>query len=133
MSAAPITGGCMCRATRYAAQGAPLHVGYCHCRSCRHHSGAAAAGMLVFKADAVAITGPHKLYSSSPGVERGFCATCGSSLSWAARGLVSLHIGTLDVPDAHAPTLHWRWEERPRWLDAACTLPHEAMCYPDGP
>ena len=121
----------MCRATRYTAHGAPLHAGYCHCRSCRHHSGAAVAAMLVFAAKNVAIAGPHALYRSSPGVTRGFCSTCGTSLSWSARGLVSLHIGSLDEPDAHAPTLHWRWEERPGWLDEACTLPQEVMTGPD--
>ena len=87
--------------------------------------------MLVFEAAQVAITGPLTFYTSSPGVERGFCPTCGTSLSWAARGLISLHIGMLDDPDAHPPTLHWRWEERPGWLDEACSLPHETMTYPD--
>ncbi|MEM7508005.1 MAG: GFA family protein [Pseudomonadota bacterium] len=128
---AEIRGGCMCGAVRYAASGQPLHTGYCHCRSCRHHSGAAVAGMLVFERRNVRITGALRLYPSSPGVQRGFCGACGTSLSWQHESLISLHIGTLDDPDAHPPTLHWRWEERSPWIGHADTLPHARMVYPD--
>ncbi|MEM7742645.1 MAG: GFA family protein [Pseudomonadota bacterium] len=125
-------GGCMCGAVRYAAQGGPLHIGYCHCRSCRHHSGAAVAGMLVFDTDNVIFPDREpKTYVSSPGVCRGFCDACGTSLSWHHRGLVSLHIGTLDDPDSRAPTLHWRYDERCSWYEQAASLPHATMSYPD--
>ena len=128
---ATITGGCMCGAVRYEAAGEPMHVGYCHCRSCRHHSGAALAGMLVYAADKITFTaGPVSLYASSPGIERGFCGRCGTSLSWHGRGLMSLHIGSLDDPDAHAPTLHWRYEERSPWCDARPDLLREKMTFP---
>ncbi len=122
-------GGCICGAVRYAWKGAPKDVGYCHCRSCRHHSGAAVAGMLVFARDAVTVTGPLKTYASSPGIQRGFCAHCGTSLTWAGPGLISVHIGTLDDPDAHPPTLHWRYDERCVWSAQAGDLPHVVMDY----
>lgn len=124
-------GGCMCGAVRYEAAGEPLYVGYCHCRSCRHHSGAAVAGMLVFEPEKVRISaGRLSIYLSSPGVERGFCSHCGTTLTWMGRGLMSLHIGTLDDPDAYPPTLHWRYEERSPWFDHAGSLPHVMMTYP---
>ncbi len=121
----------MCGAVRYAALGEPLHVGYCHCRSCRHHSGAAVAGMLVFNPDNVEITaGTLSIYPSSPGIERGFCGRCGTTLTWKGHGLISLHIGSLDDPDMHAPTLHWRYEERSSWCDVGRDLPKVKMIYP---
>jgi len=127
-----ITGGCMCGAVRYEGRGEPLYTGYCHCRSCRHHSGAAVAGMLVFAPDNVRVTrGELSLYRSSPGVERGFCGHCGTSLTWRGRGLMSLHIGTLDDPDGHPPTLHWRYEEKSPWCDAGPDLPRETMTFPE--
>ncbi len=43
---------------------------------------------------------------------------------------MSLHIGTLDDPDAHPPTLHWRFEERSPWYDEAGSLPHVKMEFP---
>ena len=124
-------GGCMCGAVRYEAAGEPLYVGYCHCRSCRHHTGAAVAGMLVFKPEEVRFSaGKLSVYNSSPGIERGFCRQCGTTLTWKGHGVISLHIGTLDSPDEHAPTLHWRYEERSPWYDLAGDLPHVKMKFP---
>ena len=129
---AMIPGGCMCGAIRYECKGEPLYVGYCHCRSCRHHSGAAVAGMLVFKPEQVSFTEERlSTYGSSPGVERGFCSQCGTSLTWKGHGLMSLHIGTLDNPDEHAPALHWRYEERSPWCDVGRDLPRVKMMYPE--
>jgi len=125
-----VQGGCMCGQVRYAAVGVPLYTGYCHCRSCRHHSGAAVAGMLVFQHENVRFTaGGLSIYASSPGIERGFCSHCGTSLTWKGHGLISLHIGTLDDPDAHAPTLHWRSDERSPWCDVGRGLPEVTMTF----
>lgn len=89
------------------------------------------AGMLVFEQGAVrVIEGSLRVYESSPGVERGFCDRCGTSLTWKGRGLVSIHIGTLDDPDGFPPTGHWRWEERSPWIAGAFDLPHVTMAYP---
>jgi len=122
----------MCGAIRYECIGEPLYVGYCHCRSCRHHGGAAVAGMLVFKPKQVSLkAGRLRIYGSSPGVERGFCRLCGTSLTWKGRGLVSIHIGTLDNPDEYAPTLHWRYAERSPWCDLGRDLPHVTLTFPE--
>jgi hypothetical protein len=39
-------------------------------------------------------------YESSPGIRRGFCATCGSSLFWDAadRDYIAIFAGSLDRP-----------------------------------
>lgn len=88
--------------------------------------------MLVFEPGRIRISSEHfSIYESSPGIERGFCRSCGTTLSWKGRGLMSLHIGTLDDPDAYPPTLHWRYDERSPWYDEAATLPHVAMAYPE--
>lgn len=127
-----VRGGCMCGFVRYECEGKPLHVGYCHCRSCRHHSGAAVAGMLVYQPERIRFSGgTFATYASSPGIERGFCIRCGTSLSWKGHGLMSLHIGTLDDPDAHPPTLHWQYQQRSPWCDAGSDLPRVTMTFPD--
>jgi hypothetical protein len=50
--------------------------------------------------------GKPTLYPSSPGVYRGFCANCGSSLTFQRPGRIFLLIGSLDRPqdiDMRAP------------------------------
>ena len=118
----------MCGAVRYEGTGEPLYIAYCHCRSCRHHTGAAAAAVVVFKQDKVGFTvGDRSIYNSSPGIGRGFCSQCGTTLTWEGRGDIALQIGTLDDPDEHVPTLHWFHEERIPWFDVASDLPHMTL------
>lgn len=79
-------------------------------------------------ADRVTFTkGARKIYSSSPGVERGFCSQIGTSLTCEGthRGLplIGFHIGTFDHPDAHVPTVPVRHGERIDWFDVAGNLP----------
>lgn len=92
-------GGCLCGAVRYRYEGALREVIGCHCNQCRRTSGhfvAATQGQrerLMLERD----DGLH-WYRSSPGVSRGFCRECGSSLFWTRddSGRVSIMAGTLD-------------------------------------
>jgi hypothetical protein len=49
-----------------------------------------------------------KWYDSSPGVRRGFCAACGSSVLWDESALPKMAIcaGTLDAPTATREKAH---------------------------
>ena len=96
------TGGCLCGAIRYEVKVKPTYVGHCHCKQCRRFTGSAFMTGAVFPADSVEwTTQKPTLYPSSPGVDRGFCPTCGSSLSFhrPTKGRVALHIGSLDRPE----------------------------------
>ena len=78
----PKTGGCMCGAVRYTVSGEPIWVGHCHCESCRAHTGAPVVTFVCFKQDQVAFTkGERRIYTSSPGVGRAFCARLGASIT----------------------------------------------------
>ena len=119
-----VSGGCMCGKVRYEAIGEPLYIGYCHCHSCRHHTGAPVVAVVVFEEDKVRFTQEDRsIYNSSPGVGRGFCGQCGTTLTWEGSGNISLHISTLDDPDNHVPAQHWFYEERIAWFDVANDLP----------
>ncbi len=65
------------------------------------------------------------VYESSPGVERGFCPTCGSTLSFArpGRGEVNLMVGSLDDPNVIEPVVHIFAEQRLTWLQMDDGLP----------
>jgi hypothetical protein len=81
------------------------------------------------KKDQVRFTkGERQLYESSPGVERGFCSRCGTSLTWEGDGdelgpLVEIHVGTLDDPSMVSPQCHIHHDERIEWFDVADDLP----------
>jgi hypothetical protein len=125
----PVTGGCMCGAVRYEASGEPISVIYCHCESCRKHSGAPVVALAGYKRDDVRFSeGTRAIYESSPGVERGFCARCGTTLTWEGDGeelgpLVEIHIGTSDDPSRLPPQLHVHHAERIPWFETADSLP----------
>ena len=122
-------GGCMCGSVRYEAIGDPVGVIYCHCESCRRHTGAPVSTLAGFKRDDVRFTkGERKRYVSSEGVERSFCGDCGTTLTWEGDGeelglLIEIHMGTLDDPSALTPTCHVHHDERIPWFDTAGMLP----------
>ncbi|NJO32305.1 MAG: GFA family protein [Rhodospirillales bacterium] len=89
-----------CAVTRFRADGKPKWVLWCHCESCRGHSGAPASVFISFPNDAVTVThGAIAKYASSPGVERGFCGRCGSTLTCTNPKLPNethFHIGAFE-------------------------------------
>ncbi len=123
------TGGCMCKKVRFEITAEPFAVSYCHCLSCRRHSGAPVVALVGLKKDQVRFTeGERRIYESTPGVGRGFCGDCGMPMSWEGDGgelgpLVELHISTFDDPDQFAPQQHIHHDERLPWFDVADDLP----------
>ncbi|MCP4314846.1 MAG: GFA family protein [Hyphomicrobiales bacterium] len=127
-------GGCMCGAVRYEITGEPSRVLHCHCQSCRSHTGAPMATLAVFGAEQVIFSGDdRKNYQSAPGVNRAFCANCGTSLTWETvfgdeGPLCAIHISSFDNPDALTPDAHSFYPERISWFDVADNLPrHEGF------
>ena len=130
MAEPPFEGGCLCGAVRYRIDAPPLWIGYCHCKTCRHSTGApvtmfvgAAAGSVKFAND------KRTVFVSSPGVERGFCPTCGTPLTYESErfpGEVHFHISTFDDPQALQPAFHVFHEERLNWLEIDDDLPRHA-------
>ena len=120
------TGGCMCGAIRYKASGTPKGSGYCHCRSCRHHTGAPVVAFVDFTPEQVQwLSGNRRRYESSTGIFRAFCPDCGSSIArlWLDEATTWLCIGTLDAPELVAPKYHMFTEEQIPWLDIDDELP----------
>jgi hypothetical protein len=67
-----------------------------------------------------------KLYESSSGCRRGFCAECGSQISFSADyipGLIDITIGSLDDPNQLEPAFHYWESKRLSWLHLADQLP----------
>ena len=92
-------GSCLCGAVTYRVDGPMRDVHACHCRQCRKQSGHFVAAAAALRNE-VTIDGAEALtwFDSSPGIRRGFCATCGSHLFWddAGSDSLSLNAGALD-------------------------------------
>ncbi len=119
----PYDGGCLCGPVRFRAEGEPKWVLWCHCQSCRKHSGAPASVFAAFTHVAVTITtGEIKKFASSPGVQRGFCARCGSTLTCENERYPAethFHIGAFDRAADLKPSGALFVEERLAWLNFA--------------
>jgi hypothetical protein len=115
-----IEGGCLRGAVRFVASGEPLNVAWCHCQSCRKHSGAPVSVFVAFRRDACQVTkGEITKFNSSPGRWRGFCARCGSTLTCEGEPRTNethFHIGAIDQAARFQPTRHIFPEERLPWL-----------------
>jgi hypothetical protein len=113
-------GGCLCGAVRFAATGQPKWVAWCHCQSCRRHSGAPVSVFVAFERTAYTVTkGEITEFNSSPGTRRGFCAQCGSTLTCESERRPTethFHVGAFDQAAQLQPARHIFLEERLPWL-----------------
>lgn len=113
-------GRCLCGAVRFTTTGEPGSVALCYCASCRRHSGAPMVAYADFaRAQVRFLQGEPARFASSPGVRRGFCAACGSTLCYEGENLpdmIHLHLGAFDDPSDLPPTEVACAEERLSWL-----------------
>lgn len=123
---AVMTGGCQCGAVRYAVFATPADPHICHCRMCQKAFGSFFAPLATVKTEDLAWTrGAPGLFASSAGVERGFCAACGTPLTFQYTGTdrISVSIGSLDSPADMAPVRQYGIEARAPWFDGLAALP----------
>lgn len=121
-------GGCLCGAIRYTLHGAPDWSSHCHCRSCQRATGAAFTTWVGLKQENFEVTkGQVTICNTSPGVERGFCGRCGTSLTYVAEegwpGQVGVLAPTLDNPGVASPTAHVYVEHQLPWVKLDDGLP----------
>ena len=123
-------GGCFCGAVRYEVSGRAHTLCYCHCESCRRAAGSPAVAWGTFDRSGFRVTrGSMAELKSSPKVVRGFCARCGSCLTYSheARSTeIDVTLVTLDDAAALAPTMHvWVADKLP-WMRIGDGLPQFA-------
>lgn len=117
-----MTGGCQCGRVRYSARIADDTAYLCHCRMCQRATGGVS---IAFKGVALAdLTWEREpdRYRSSAFARRGFCAACGTPLTYEGDGRekLDLTVGSFDDPARFRPVLHCGVEGRhPAWLDTS--------------
>jgi hypothetical protein len=123
------TGGCQCGAVRYALYSEPFNPMICHCRMCQKAFGnVLAAYALVNIQNFTWTRGSPGLFKSSAVVERGFCRSCGTPLSYrnVEDPLICISIGSLDEPERVEPAVQLGVESKMTWFGKLDGLPSQS-------
>jgi hypothetical protein len=102
----PITGGCQCGRIRYEITGPLINPHICHCRMCQRAFGNFFAALVGVKRKSIDWSkGEPEFFQSSSVIKRGFCAKCGTPLTYAndEAAHISVSIGSLDNPEIAVP------------------------------
>ena len=127
---AELHGGCLCGAIRYRVGAEPWAVSHCHCTYCRRATGAPFITWMTLPADGSELTaGEIRHHASTPGVRRGFCGECGTTLTFAGDDHpeeIDVSAATLDDPEAVTPDDHLWSGSRLSWVKLEDGLPRLA-------
>ena len=125
-----LTGGCLCGAVRYRARPTHREGYYCHCRMCQLAFGNTRAAFVHLRKNELTWTTQMPTYhASSAFARRGFCARCGSPLSfeYLDSATMDVSVGSLDDPAAVLPVSHFAVESRLAAWHAEDGLPGERL------
>lgn len=117
-----MSGGCACGAKRYTAEIADDDAYLCHCRMCQRATGSVSIAFKNVPKAAVSWQSAPDYYQSSPIAQRGYCAACGTSLTFEHPDSekMDLTVASFDQPAVFRPTSHFGVESMHRqWLDTA--------------
>ena len=122
-----MTGGCQCGAVRYRLNVMPKGANICHCRM-RQKAGAAPymAFAPLAAAEFEVTRGALGIFRSSDIAERGFCAACGTPLTYrnVESSRISVTICSLDDPNAVVPEFQLGAEVAVGWVSDCLMKPN---------
>jgi len=118
-----LTGGCLCGAVRYEADGDPAWTAICYCRDCQRTSGSGYVPVMGMARAQMRITGEMACFGAAAAngnvATRHFCLTCGSLVLGGIlddmAGTISIYIGTLDDPSVFQPQIAIFTKHRLPW------------------
>jgi hypothetical protein len=131
-----LSGGCQCGAVRYHATERHDNAHICHCRMCQKALGSFFAPLVAFPLESFRWTrGMPARFRSSEHVRRGFCANCGTPLSYESDGAAHLNvtIGSLDHPELVLPIDQDGIEGKLPYFAALHKLPDTGVTGADDP
>lgn len=119
------SGGCQCGAVRFRVSGALGRASICHCRMCQKAFGGFYAPLVAIdRAQLQWTRGEPARFRSSNHVTRGFCASCGTPLTYEEPGdKLAIAIGAFDQPETIVPTIQYGVEAKLPHVDGLSALP----------
>ena len=129
-----LSGGCQCGAVRFRVEGEPGRASICWCRMCQKaFAGPFGALVTVNIADLTWTRGERATFQSSDIVGRGFCAACGTPLTFEySDEKIDLAVFAFDDPSAVAPVVQLAVEGRPTWMEHLAEMPVRPPMGPTG-
>ncbi len=135
-----LSGGCQCGAVRFRVEGEPgqERVGrasICWCRMCQKAFGGPFGALVTVNvADLTWTRGARATFQSSDAVRRGFCAACGTPLTFEyGADKIDLSVFAFDDPSAVEPAVQLAVESRPVWMEHLADMPVRPPMGPSGP
>lgn len=123
-------GRCMCGRVAFECRGPVNWCGHCHCASCRRNTSSPFTTWFGVPTVSCRFTGGEpSAYSSSPGVRRLFCSSCGTPIAFeSARWPDEIHFyaAILENPEDVTPQFHVHVAEKLPWIKIADGLPQYA-------
>ncbi len=118
------SGGCQCGAVRFRVTGPLGRASICHCRMCQKAFGSFYAPLVTVPAGSLEWTrGEPARFRSSNHVRRGFCAACGTPLTYEAPGDLAVAIAAFDEPADIVPEIQYGIEAKLPCVDRLHELP----------
>lgn len=107
---------CFCGAVEFEVSGAPVSMGYCHCRDCSAWAAAPVNAFSLWRRDTLRITkGEASIgtFNKTEGSARKFCAICGGHLMNDHPGLRLVDVFASVLQNfTHVPTLHVHYRNK---------------------
>ena len=122
-----VTGQCFCGAVQFEVAGPEKFACFCYCESCQRAAGAPVVAWASYERGTFSVTAGEMLWHhSSPGVTRGICRDCGSSITYENEnrpGDVDISLNCLDDPTVPVPRAHIWTEDKQPWMSIGDDLP----------
>jgi len=125
------SGRCFCGHVRFEVTGPEKFACFCHCESCRRAAGGVYVPWATFAKDTFVITsGDISKHHSAPGVTRGLCSICGTSLTYEHEdryGQIDVTLTSFDDPSGFSPSAHIWVDDKLSWVIIDDGLPQYAQ------
>ena len=122
-----ISGHCFCNSIQFEVEGPEKFACFCYCHSCQRAAGAPVVPWATYqKSTFTATQGEMCWRESSPGVTRGHCSDCGSSITYeneARPGEIDITVNSLSDPRLPTLRAHIWTEDKQPWLQIGDELP----------
>ncbi len=122
-----VFGHCFCNSIQFELAGPENFACFCYCASCQRAAGAPVVAWATYSRTSFKLASGKMCWrESSPGVTRGHCADCGTSITYEnvkRPGEIDIALNALNDPSGPTLRAHIWTEDKPAWMRIGDELP----------